>query len=728
MIEKQLFRKNNYIWIALGISVLCYMFAMLILFNIPTIILLKFIVLNIISVFLPGLVLASLLNLEYTRVGIFCTSYILGYAFIVVEYFLSEIFDRRLPFLAVTILIAVISAAYLVLKIVKRQCIVKITDSDSDIIEAVFLIIFIFINTFAYSANYLGVDVTNFFVSHPDMVYWTNNTTALKLSWPADNLFMDGDRLYYHYFSSIAIAFLSGAYNIDVFTMSFPLYSLTKAVIMVGAVWLLLECAGTKRKNCAWVYMMVICTTGLERLSCVSYVTHMLCRPFGFDIGYAYAIVFMALLVRQWRENEFKANLFWITLLIWGMCVGAKAPIAAVMLLFAGLICLFWMKNKKWKLSLGYGVVILVIFFVICKFCVGIFSAVNIESLWTMDQFESLNTEESFQAKSYAWELGLYSRYEIAEPFCKLVEKYGVVGRFMTWIAQKSIIFVVTIRSICINPFIVFGACISLVVTAALIRNKSIGKESVYLKISLFMTALFGIVLGIFVDAGGSSEMYFLMTAMIPLSGIIVITRNEYLEGKSFSAGVLKTMYKAVYICMGILLIMETYKFCMPSFTSLSGKGVGAVKNSIDGIAAIYHSAGGDYSDKEHECIRGSDVEALAWIRENTNSDSLIMTDKAVMMEYPKYYYYGLFCERQQYLEGTDMLGEDRKNDNEVARRKEIIINVYSNVDGAIETAIGEGVDYIVQTTDVTPDFKYNDKLLELVKSTDTMNIYRVIK
>lgn len=131
---------------------------------------------------------------------------------------------------------------------------------------------------------------------------------------------------------------------------------------------------------------------------------------------------------------------------------------------------------------------------------------------------------------------------------------------------------------------------------------------------------------------------------------------------------------------------------------------------------------------KEHECIRGSDVEALAWIRENTDSDSLIMTDKAVMMEYPKYYYYGLFCERQQYLEGTDMLGEDRKNDNEVARRKEIIINVYSNLDGAIETAIGEGVDYIVQTTDVTPDFKYNDKLLELVKSTDTMNIYRVIK
>ena len=301
----------------------------------------------------------------------------------------------------------------------------------------------------------------------------------------------------------------------------------------------------------------------------------------------------MALLIRQWRENRFKANLFWITLLIWGMCVGAKAPIAAVMLLFAGLICLFWMKDKKWKLSLGYGVVILVIFFVICKFCVGIFSTANSESSRIMEQYESLNTEENFQARNYTEELGLYSRYEIVEPFCKLVEKYGAVGKLMTWLAQKSIIFVVTIRSICINPFIVFGACISLIVTAVLIRNKAIGKESLYLKMSLFMTALFGIALGIFVDAGGSSEMYFLMTAMIPLSGIIVITWNEYLERESFSAGISKTMYKVVHICMGILLIIETYKFCMPSFTSLSGNGMGAIKNSIDGIASIYHSMGG---------------------------------------------------------------------------------------------------------------------------------------
>ena len=98
-------------------------------------------------------------------------------------------------------------------------------------------------------------------------------------------------------------------------------------------------------------------------------------------------------------------------------------------------------------------------------------------------------------------------------------------------------------------------------------------------------------------------------------------------------------------------------------------------------------------------------------------------------MEYPEYYYYGIFCERQQYLEGIAMLGTNRESVNaEVTRRKEIIINVYSNVDGAIETAIDEGVDYIVQTIDVTPDFKYNDKFLEPVKSTDTMIIYRVIK
>ncbi len=142
-----------------------------------------------------------------------------------------------------------------------------------------------------------------------------------------------------------------------------------------------------------------------------------------------------------------------------------------------------------------------------------------------------------------------------------------------------------------------------------------------------------------------------------------------------------------------------------------------------NGFYLLFHR-GNNYSDKEPGGIKDSDVEALNWIRENTDLDSLIMTDKAVIMEYPEYYYYGIFCERQQYLEGTAMLGTNRENVNaEVARRKEIITNVYANEDGAIETAIGEGVDYIVQTTDVTPDFKYDDKLLELVKSTETMNI-----
>lgn len=154
--------------------------------------------------------------------------------------------------------------------------------------------------------------------------------------------------------------------------------------------------------------------------------------------------------------------------------------------------------------------------------------------------------------------------------------------------------------------------------------------------------------------------------------------------------------------------------------------GAGAIKNSLCGLKNIYHSmADHDYSNQIDSGIRNTDIEALSWIRDNAEDNALIMTDKAVMTDNPSYYLYGIFCERQQYLEGSNMLRGDEV-EKEIERRKDIIRSVYSNVDGAIRFAKGEGIDYIVQTVDITPDFIYDENLIELVESTETMNIYKV--
>ena len=160
--------------------------------------------------------------------------------------------------------------------------------------------------------------------------------------------------------------------------------------------------------------------------------------------------------------------------------------------------------------------------------------------------------------------------------------------------------------------------------------------------------------------------------------------------------------------------------------------------DSYDGSGAIYSSLNGlkmltskpliqEDEGLSVPGVRKTDIDALEWIRDNSSFDSVVLSDKAIISDNPRFYLYGMFCERQQYLEGTDMLvlaGDDIRN--EILRRKLLISDVYHNKEGAIEKISNEGVDYIVQTKDITPDFIYDKRRITLVKSTETINVYKV--
>lgn len=362
-------KDQNYIWLLIGVGAAAYLICLLTLFNISGISVAKFLLLNIVSILLPGFSILSLIDISLSRVGTFCTSYLLGYAFLVLEYFFSEIFNRRLSFTAVTALVAVVFGFYIGKRIKNKKPIIKIKETDNEKIELLLLAGFVILNIFAYAANYLGTDVVPVHNACRDMQYWVNNTVALKLSWPADNLFMVGEPLYYHYFSNIPIAFLCEVYKIDVFTMSFPLYGLTKAIVVVGAVQFLLDAVAADKRVKLIGYMLMIFSTGAETVSVVTFVHHILLQPFGFDISYAYGIFFVGFMIRQWKTERYDGKNYAGMLLSWIMCVGAKAPVASVLILFAALLCFYWLIHKKWSIAFGYGVSILGSFLWCRKIC-----------------------------------------------------------------------------------------------------------------------------------------------------------------------------------------------------------------------------------------------------------------------------------------------------------------------------------------------------------------------
>lgn len=75
--------KSNKIVGFLSVLMVLYLLEVLLIFNVSVVNVVRFILLNVISIFLPGIALLSVTKIELTRTGHFCMAYILGYAFLV---------------------------------------------------------------------------------------------------------------------------------------------------------------------------------------------------------------------------------------------------------------------------------------------------------------------------------------------------------------------------------------------------------------------------------------------------------------------------------------------------------------------------------------------------------------------------------------------------------------------------------------------------------------------
>lgn len=684
--------KYALIYITLIIAVYCL--SMFFMFNIPLDIILRFILLNILSVFLPGLVITNKLNIACSRITLIFYSYAAGYAFIILEYFLGEIFNRRLSFGFINLITIIYSVIYLILK--RSNKFNNLIYDNNSRIDIFFFSLFLVFSVFAYSANYLSPDIYGAFNTSRDMQFWVNNTAALKISFPPSNLYMQGNALNYHYFSNIPIAFLSIVYGIDIFTLSFPLYSLTKAFLMAGAVHFLLNTIGAEKRLKIAGYLIVLFTTGVENIVFVTFLHHTLLSPFGFDISYAYGIYFVSLFIHQWEKEKFDRVLFLQIILFWCVCVGAKGPVGTVLLLFPALLCLFWLVRKQWRLAFGYGLSVLLIYLIICKYCIGMFSVLDGSSSW---QLTGIYTFDD-------WRLFPSVNSQFLKPFI--------------WLGERNAFFAIIIKCFFVNPMIMWLGAVSFLLMCVIFLKKQLDVSRFYLVFALTSTGIFGFFLWAIVNTGGHSEMYFAMGGMIPLYALIFyfFVLVEKLEGRFIP---IKTRAREGIKAIGLVCMLCSIYF----YLCYSYEGAGAISAAIHGVNVLINSSEEEIRNTGKNGIRKSDTEALKWIRDNTPLDSIVLSDKAVITENTHYYLYGLFCERQQYLEGTDMLvlaGEDVQN--EIQRRKDLISDIYNN--GGIEKAREEGVDYIVQTNDITPGFIYDPDELILVKSTETMNIYQV--
>ena len=114
----------------------------------------------------------------------------------------------------------------------------------------------------------------------------------MLIKFPAENVFLSGLPLFYHYFSSIHVAFSSILSGIDIFTLTITLYPVTRSLIMLGGANYMLDVLGAKKKQKLFLMIVLFLSTGFELLIRVSNVAHFLTNPFGMGVGMGFGAFF----------------------------------------------------------------------------------------------------------------------------------------------------------------------------------------------------------------------------------------------------------------------------------------------------------------------------------------------------------------------------------------------------------------------------------------------------
>ena len=650
---------------------LIYGLAVNLLFDISVTVILKYIITQCFVILLPGLVCTKFLfgRKEHSIIKWISLGYVFGYSINIIEYIM--IWSLKLQNYAFIIII-LMTILFIFLWFYSPIEIVFDKINSNDVILLFFFMIYLLISIISYSGNNVSA-ITRFDVTNitRDVQFWCSNAVSLKNNFLPQSAFFSGTNLYYHYFSSMHVAFISQISGISIFNIAFPLYPFGKCILLIGGLNFLID--KYKIGNIKLIFLSsILLMTGWEVSSIVSYVWHLTYNPFGFDIGFAYGFWFVALLLNTYESEKFNFKNYISLMLIWLTLCGTKGPIAILLLIIPGINCFASLLKKKYKIALSYGIAYLTIFAITNIFCVGILRLIN------------HTTEEDGVGK-----LKTINEILINTPFSLKV--VNIIPAFV-WIAFKT------------HPFLFLITSINTILLIKLLFQHKISLKEIFKLGTFFITTIIGLIIGFCFRIPGHSEMYFTMAAYIPC-----ITYNLELYNLLFN----KQENKRTDLLYKLTLLSISFigYFCW-IHTDWVGGIIVPLKSGFNNITAT-----GEYNH-ELESFTKREANACEWIRNNTPNESIIQSNRYLL--YPTdNYYVNIFSERVQYLEASDLinncdLGIEEKHieKSEINRRSSLIERAYDGDKVALNQLVDEGVTYFIQDNLICCDYL---KYMELV-------------
>lgn len=512
--------------------------------------------------------------------------------------------------------------------------------------DSVFVLIIIGIvlgfQLFAFAANNFSTSFTGVNSYYCDLFYWASDAVTFTKQFPPINFrHMNGNIYYYHYFSSIQVAVASLVTGIPIYNYVFGFSFIQSAILLVFSSYILIHRLVKNRLFMATGIIISLFSSGLDYYSWVTYTSHMYIAPFGFDIGMSFGMLTLFFILRQEECPKIQKNIFIPLFICFIICMGCKSPVACIVLVILGLECLYLLlytrKKNKVTTALFYGCILLMLFLIMFIFVVN-----GVQDNSKLEQFVTEETNNT-----------ILRQPRVAAVHDSLLEQFGnTVGQ---------VIFIVYYLLI-VNPAVFL--CFLIGTFFAFFIHTKYEHEDVI----IFSAVIIGILLTRGMKMIGFSQIYFIMAAT-PYAAIVGIRGIE--KGYNELCRHARIEKKPIYriLCFALMGIGGFYfinsMYFIPQFTS----GVRKVLTTMDiyteediylvgytGRVKCEVISEESRQDFHYIVIENEEMEACQWIRENTNSDCMIVSNLIETTNYQFNYPIGVISERWIWMLDEDVI------------------------------------------------------------------------
>ncbi len=488
---------------------------------------------------------------------------------------------------------------------------------------------------------------TGYYVDWP---FWAGNNISFVKCFPAETFRQVGIAFKYHFFSSILVAHAALCTVTGINELSFYFSGILGGIILVASAFYFSSRILNERLLVLLSMIIVLFTDG----STVTQAWHTALCPFGFDYGYAFGMVSIAVLYEIITQDRFKGLLIPSCLLV-AMTTGCKGPVGVIVVGSYGLFALYMIICRRYFRGIIGGLSWLFAFLCIYLIFIYVPEGTRENGISFIGGF-GLNSIVT----SSRW---------VSEIYRSLIGAYRIHGDWTIVKAYSIWLYVYHANKI---------AAVLLIIAFFKLMYDVYNKTIDVFLICLIIPCLAGIAFAVYTTQVGGSQMYFLM-AMIPLASMAGLYTTDQLRTESVG----KWCTVSKLNCLMIVLLCLTGM----ALSTYWGNVLPKIREGVAVIRNKYQES--DYGDYFAD---GVDYEAFSWLRYNTPEDAIIATNSHKTIHgKDNSMIIGVFSQR--YIWNEEKYIVDK---NEASRRNGIVDHLNTDIELTIEALKKENVTYIL--------------------------------